>query len=177
MAKQAGLIRLTGTIGNVTFYEMNGEYYARSKSSLTAKRVKKDPSFERTRMYAHRLGLASRAAGRVYRSLPRQEREVALYRRMVSKGQQLLKENCAEELLENALRAFFLPVRETMPNTANVAAVKETPPVGMPMAGTAGKPLRNAAGVSVICVNRMGKLARCKASALPLAGMVPARPT
>lgn len=175
MAKQAGLIKLTGTIGNITFFEMNGEYYARAKSSLTAKRVKKDPAFELTRMYARRLGLASGAAARVYRSLPREEREVALYRRMVSKGQQLLKEGCAEELLENALRAFFLPVQELSP--VNVAAAKETPPAGL--AGTAGKPLRNTtgAGVGVICVNSQGKLVRCKASALPCDGIIPAQPS
>lgn len=170
MAKQAGLIKLTGTIGNITFYKMNGKYYARSKSSLTAKRVKKDPAFERTRMYAQRLGLASKAAVRVYRSLPSQEREVAFYRRMVSKGLQLLKEGCPEELLESALRAFFFPVGETAPGPANIAVVKETQPAGT----AAAKPLQDVTGY---CVNRQGKLVGCKVSALPVTGIIPARPS
>jgi hypothetical protein len=37
MAKQIGDIKITGTYDNVTYYKMDGEYYARSKSSLTGK--------------------------------------------------------------------------------------------------------------------------------------------
>lgn len=43
MARQIGDIIITGTIDDITFYEMDGKGYARHKSSLTGKRVKRDP--------------------------------------------------------------------------------------------------------------------------------------
>jgi len=45
VAKQIGATKITGTIQNICFYKMEGQYYARQKSSLTGKRVKKDPAF------------------------------------------------------------------------------------------------------------------------------------
>ncbi len=107
MAKQEGLVKLTGTIGNITFYKMNGEYYARAKSTLSGKRVKKDVAFGLTRVYARRLGLASAAAKKCYRALP--ERNVQVYRKMVSEALRLLKTGCPEEQLESSLRAIFRP--------------------------------------------------------------------
>ncbi|RPD39042.1 hypothetical protein EG028_20695 [Chitinophaga barathri] len=104
-----GVIPIAGTIGGITFYEMNGQYYARSKSSLSGKRVKTDPNFERTRMYSRRMGLASGTAAHIYRRLPRQERDVTFYRKMVSAGLKLLKTGCTEERLEAELKAMFQP--------------------------------------------------------------------
>jgi hypothetical protein len=48
MAKQAGKLKVTGTVYNVCFYKLGKGFYARSKSSLTGKRVKTDPAFEKT---------------------------------------------------------------------------------------------------------------------------------
>ncbi|WP_346317741.1 hypothetical protein [Chitinophaga sp. YIM B06452] len=109
MAKQEGVIKITGTIGNITFYKMNGGYYARSKSSLTGKRVKKAPNYYRFRMYSSRMACSSATAAKIYRSLRNDEREVSLYRRMVSEGLRLLRAGCAQERLEETLRAVFLP--------------------------------------------------------------------
>ncbi len=48
MAKQiAGLCRFVGTIDDLTFYKMDGQYYVRAKSSLTAEQVKKKACFRR----------------------------------------------------------------------------------------------------------------------------------
>ncbi|RPD42557.1 hypothetical protein EG028_05120 [Chitinophaga barathri] len=104
-----GVIPIVGTIGNITFYEMNGQYYARGKSSLSGKRVKTDWRFERTRMYSRRMGLASAAAGRIYRTLRVKEQDVTFFRKMVSTGLRLLKTGCAEERLEAELKAMFQP--------------------------------------------------------------------
>lgn len=41
MAKQIGPVFITGTIGDICFYKMDGQYYARMKSSLSSKRVKR----------------------------------------------------------------------------------------------------------------------------------------
>jgi hypothetical protein len=82
MAKQIGDIILVGTIDDITFYQMDGQGYARKKSSLTGKRVKKDPRFKRTMESAHRLGKGSRLASKVYRSLPRTEQVYALFKEL-----------------------------------------------------------------------------------------------
>ena len=79
MAKQAGTYHITGCFDNLCFYEMEGKYYVRLKSSLTGKRVKKDPSFKRTMQYAALLGSASAIASAVYRALP-ESKGIALYR-------------------------------------------------------------------------------------------------
>ncbi|RPD39849.1 hypothetical protein [Chitinophaga barathri] len=116
MAKQEGLIKIRGTIENITFYEMNGEHYARKKSTLSGKRVKTAPEFALTRVYSQIMALASKTAKTIYRSLPEEERDVALYRKMVGAGQRLLKNGCAEERLEEELRKIFVPVAEVTTN-------------------------------------------------------------
>lgn len=146
MAKQSGVIKITGTIGNITFYKMNGEYYARSKSSLSGKRVKKDPNYERFRTYSGRMACASQTAGSIYRSLRKAEREVSLYRKMVSEGLRLLRAGCAEERLEETLRAMFLPAPEPAVQTVTVQETVPQP--------------RNIARAG-ICVDAKGKLEVC----------------
>ena len=79
MAKQIGEIKITGTVAGVTFYRMDGQYYARRKSSLDGTRVKKDPRFARTMQSAERLGRGSQLASRVYRSLPKDQQGYALF--------------------------------------------------------------------------------------------------
>jgi hypothetical protein len=58
MAKQIGEFKITGTYDDVTYYEMEGQYYARKKSSLKGARVKKDPRFKRTIQCAQRLAMS-----------------------------------------------------------------------------------------------------------------------
>lgn len=157
MAKQSGVIKITGTIGNITFYKMNGEYYARSKSSLSGKRVKKDPNYERFRTYSGRMACASQTAGSIYRSLRKAEREVSLYRKMVSEGLRLLRAGCAEERLEETLRAMFLPaVAEPV-----IQAVQET-------GKSVQEPVLQPANAvrSGICVDEQGRLEVCSENTL-----------
>jgi hypothetical protein len=49
MAKQAGIIRLIGTVGNITFSHGPDGYLAKDKSSLTKERILTDAAFQRTR--------------------------------------------------------------------------------------------------------------------------------
>lgn len=44
--KQIGIVPLTGTIGNITFYEKDGEYRARKKTSLSRQRIMNNPRFQ-----------------------------------------------------------------------------------------------------------------------------------
>lgn len=88
MAKQTGPVKLEGTIGNICFYKMGEAYYARLKSSLTGKRVKKDPRFRRTMEFASCLAVAAKIAAEIYSTLPKQR---GLYRKIVGMAMQLLK--------------------------------------------------------------------------------------
>jgi hypothetical protein len=84
MAKQIGEIKIVGTFADITFYKMDGQYYVRMKSSLTGKRVKRDPKFARTMQSARRLGRGSQLASKVYRSLPKAEQVYALFKELKS---------------------------------------------------------------------------------------------
>ena len=110
MAKQIGIFKIIGTIGEFTFYEMDGEFYARKKSSLDGKRVKRDPKFRRTMEEAIGFGKASTATRAVYWALPAELRVHGFYgiltgrmRKLMRAGKtakeaqlQLLRELCAE---------------------------------------------------------------------------------
>ncbi|MGV6860191.1 MAG: hypothetical protein ACWA41_00375 [Putridiphycobacter sp.] len=60
MAKVVGNIKPIGTIDNICFYQMNGEFYARVKSNLTAKRVKTDPKFKNSQLVAQEFGWSAK---------------------------------------------------------------------------------------------------------------------
>lgn len=84
MAKQIGLLRITGTIGGICFYLMDEQFYARAKSSLSGERVKKDPAFTETMRHAKRMGSASKIASVLYREMvPVHERSREKYRELV----------------------------------------------------------------------------------------------
>lgn len=69
MAKQIGLIKIAGTIGDLTFYEFGGEHYVRRKSSLSAAQIKQDPNFERTRENNTEFGEASKLSKAIVSAL------------------------------------------------------------------------------------------------------------
>jgi hypothetical protein len=67
MALQHGIIPLTGTIGNLTFFlGEEGTYGARAKSTLNADRIASDPKFQRTRENGREFGRAG-SSGKVVR--------------------------------------------------------------------------------------------------------------
>ncbi|MEJ8844729.1 hypothetical protein WG954_20210 [Lacibacter sp. H375] len=85
MAKQIGVFRITGTIDRICFYCMDGVYYAREKSSLSAERVKHDPAFAETMRHANQMGNASKIASAIYRQIvPQHERSRDKFREVVS---------------------------------------------------------------------------------------------
>jgi hypothetical protein len=63
MAKQKGIIKLRGTIGDITFFKTkDGDMFAREKSSVDGDRILKDPAFIRTRENGKEFGAAGRDA-------------------------------------------------------------------------------------------------------------------
>jgi|KBSSwiStaDraftv2_1062776.scaffolds.fasta_scaffold315713_3 hypothetical protein len=92
MAKQAGTIKIKGTIGDICFYRLHEEHYARTKSSLSAKRVKHDPAFDATMKYAALLACASKIASVIYKRLPAEQKDRKKYQAMTGQAMRLLKE-------------------------------------------------------------------------------------
>lgn len=61
MAKLKGPLKIEGTLGDISFYKQNGQYYARNKGGVSADRIKKDPRFARTRENLAEFGRANAA--------------------------------------------------------------------------------------------------------------------
>jgi len=62
MARQKGIIKLKGTIGDITFYKTRDGYVAREKTSIDANRIANDPAFQRTRENGAEFGRAGKAS-------------------------------------------------------------------------------------------------------------------
>ncbi|MGM9476227.1 hypothetical protein ACS5PU_07345 [Pedobacter sp. GSP4] len=67
MARQEGLIKLKGRIGDLTFYKTKDGYQAREKGGVTASRIANDPKYQRTRENGAEFGRATRA-GKLFRT-------------------------------------------------------------------------------------------------------------
>jgi hypothetical protein len=61
MARQKGIIKLKGTIGDITFYKTKDGHLAREKGGIDASRIANDPSFQRTRENGSEFGRAGKA--------------------------------------------------------------------------------------------------------------------
>ncbi|MBC5837628.1 hypothetical protein [Flavobacterium muglaense] len=67
MARQKGIIKLKGTIGDITFYKTQDGHLAREKGGIDANRIKNDPAFQRTRENGSEFGRAGKA-GKILRT-------------------------------------------------------------------------------------------------------------
>jgi len=67
MARQKGIIKLKGTIGDITFYKTKDGHLAREKGGIDASRIASDPAFQRTRENGSEFGRAGKA-GKVLRT-------------------------------------------------------------------------------------------------------------
>lgn len=59
MARLEGIIKFSGALGDLVAYQRNGKWVLRRKSSLTKKRVRNDPAFQRSREASKEFGGAS----------------------------------------------------------------------------------------------------------------------
>jgi hypothetical protein len=66
MARQKGIIKLKGTIGDISFYKTQDGHLAREKGGVDASRIASDPAFVRTRENGEEFG-ASAASGKLLR--------------------------------------------------------------------------------------------------------------
>ncbi|RYZ62763.1 MAG: hypothetical protein EOO14_01295 [Chitinophagaceae bacterium] len=96
MARQAGPIRIVGTIDGICFYRMEGRYYARQQSTLTGRRFQKDKAFAGSRRSCRLLAQASPLASRLYQLLPPEKKGRTVYRAITGKVKRLLGDGMTE---------------------------------------------------------------------------------
>src|SRR5882757_7521773 len=118
MAKLSGNIKFRGTLGIVCIYQMYGRSFLRMKSSLTGKRVKKDPKFKPLMMHAKILSRASTIASFVYQALPKEFREHWMFNAFTGEAMQGLKAGKSYEEVRKTLWKTYAEVWETKKATA-----------------------------------------------------------
>ncbi len=84
MAKQKGILKLEGTIGDITFYKSQDGYLAKGKGGIDGSRIATDPKFQRTRENGSEFGSAGKA-GKVLRNSLRVLLQNSSDNRMVSR--------------------------------------------------------------------------------------------
>jgi len=84
MARQKGIIKLDGTIGDITFYKTRDGYLAREKGGVDGDRIANDPAFARTRENGAEFGRAGKA-GKLLRTSFRSLLQNAADSRMASR--------------------------------------------------------------------------------------------
>ena len=104
MARQKGIIKLKGTIGDITFYKTQDGHLAREKGGIDANRIKNDPAFQRTRENGSEFGRAGKA-GKLLRTAFRQLLLNSADGRMVSRlTQAMMKVIHADTVSNRGLR-------------------------------------------------------------------------
>lgn len=89
MARQKGIIKLKGTIGDITFYKSQDGHLAKEKTSLDGDRINNDPAFIRTRENGQEFGEAAKD-GKLLRDALRPNMITAHDKRVTSRLTQLL---------------------------------------------------------------------------------------
>ena len=87
MARQIGPIPLSGTIGGINFFNIDGKNYARLAKQQSKRRFKEDASYERSRENSSEFGRASKAAAlfrRVFKSHSKQFTDMHYAKRTVN---------------------------------------------------------------------------------------------
>ena len=112
MAKQTGNIKIVGTVDEICFYQMEGEYFARQKSSLSGRRFWKDKVFEGSRKSCGLLAKASPLASRLYHTLPKEQKSREMFRTLAGKVKLFLKAGWTEEEIRVWFLETYLPDRE-----------------------------------------------------------------
>ncbi|WP_417866113.1 hypothetical protein [Xanthomarina gelatinilytica] len=104
MARQKGIIKLKGTIGDITFYKTQDGHLAREKGGVDANRIATDPAFQRTRENGSEFGRAGKA-GKILRTALRPLLLNSADSRMVSRlTQSMVKVIQADTTSERGLR-------------------------------------------------------------------------
>jgi hypothetical protein len=125
MAKQAGPHFISGTIGNMVYYQRNGRFFARTKGGVSKETFLKEPSFELPRNYSDWYGNAGKILTVYYAPLPRALRDQnAIWYPLRLLVRNWLREGWTEDHAKEEIKVVFLarliqvwgeaPVREEL---------------------------------------------------------------
>lgn len=106
MAKQKGIIKLKGTIGDYTFYKTKDGYLAREKGGIDKKRMQNDPAFKRTRENGMEFGTAGKGGQLIRKAERILIRGASDYRLTSRLMQQLMKVVKSDPLNERGKRTI-----------------------------------------------------------------------
>ncbi len=116
MARQTGIIKLKGTIGDITFYKTQDGHLAREKGGIDASRIASDPAFQRTRENGAEFGRAGKA-GKTLRTALRALLINSADRRMVGRlTKQMVKVIQADLTNDRGLRNIIDGEAELLAN-------------------------------------------------------------
>jgi hypothetical protein len=102
-----------GNAGGICGYMSHGINIIRKSSSLTAKRVEKDPAFRGFRNSGNRMKEASPIAASLYKLLPREQIEYSLYRTLTGESLKMIKQGLEKEIIVARLKEQYIdPVIE-----------------------------------------------------------------
>ena len=90
MARQKGIIKLKGKIGDISFYKTQDGHLAREKGGVDASRIANDPAFIRTRENGAEFG-SSASSGKLLRSALRTMLMTAADNRVASRFNERVK--------------------------------------------------------------------------------------
>lgn len=108
MATQQGLILLTGTLQDTTYYIQDGKYLARKKSSLNRERFLNDPAFEGSRRIAAQTKITAPIAAEVYWQLTPEERKKTSIGKIIGEAGRLLRKGLSENEIRKGLAQTFM---------------------------------------------------------------------
>jgi hypothetical protein len=105
MAKQVGPVYYEGTIGDIVFYQMNGQYYARFKGNYKSlKQMKRIPKYQRVVRNTKHFGESSSIASWIYhRHLPKELKSRTAWGRFSSLASRLRNGGKPEKEIKAAL--------------------------------------------------------------------------
>jgi hypothetical protein len=113
----------TGTVDCLTIYQLpDQKWYVRMRSSITGKRIKKDPVFEGFRNSSFRMKDASPIASKVYQQLA--GKHYPLFREMTGKALLWLKAGLTVKDITAKLIAEYMPV---VKRTTKAPLIKRIP--------------------------------------------------
>jgi hypothetical protein len=85
-----------------------GQNIWRRGSSLTGERTKTDPAFKGFRQSSSRLKEASPIAASLYKLIPKEQKEYALYRTLTGEAIKMLKENMEAVVIAETLKTIYI---------------------------------------------------------------------
>jgi hypothetical protein len=98
----------------------------RRASLLTGERIKKDPAFKGLRQSINRMKEASPIAASLYKQVPKQIKQYALYRTLTGDAIKMLKEGMESAMITETLKVKYIdPLLDAPNNTAKNRVVEE----------------------------------------------------